>query len=300
MIMGTVLIPQTRDDRSARDDPGDARGGVVTAAALAFDEVALAYGEDLALRVDRVEVPEGSVAAVIGPNGSGKSTFLAAVSGLIEPREGTIRVLGSPPGRARARVAHVLQETPTSGQVPLTVLEVVRMGRYAVRGAFGRFTDEDHAAVDAAIERMGLEQVTDRHLTELSGGQRQRVYVAQGLAQDADLLLLDEPATGLDLPSQERIRETVVDQREQGCTVVYTTHDVSEAALADQVLLLAGRLVATGSPEDVLTPQLLAEAYGGRIHVTDEGALLLDDPHHTHRADDHRFAGEEDGGRATP
>lgn len=266
--------------------------------AVGLDDVALAYGEDLALRVDHVEIPTGSVAAVIGPNGSGKSTFLAAVSGLIEPRDGTITVLGSSPGRARARVAHVLQETPTSGQVPLTVLEVVRMGRYAVRGAFGRFTDQDHAAVDAAVERMGLEGLTDRHLTELSGGQRQRVYVAQGLAQEADLLLLDEPATGLDLPSQDRIREVAEEQRTRGRTVVYTTHDVSEAALADQVLLLAGRLVATGTPDDVLTPPLLADAYGGRIHVTDDGALLLDDPHHTQRGHTHRFAGEEDGGRA--
>lgn len=272
----------------------------VSTPAIAFDDVVLAYGEDVALRVGHVEVAPGSVAAVIGPNGSGKSTFLAAVSGLIGSRSGRITVMGAPPGRDRARVAHVLQETPTSGQVPLTVLEVVRMGRYAVRGAFRRFTDEDHAAVDAAIGRMGLGDVTERHLTELSGGQRQRVYVAQGLAQDADLLLLDEPATGLDMPSQERIREVIAEQRSDGRTVLYSTHDVAEAALADQVLLLAGRLVAAGGPDEVLSRPLLAEAYGGRIHVTEEGALLLDDPHHTHRVDDHRYAGEEDGGRAIP
>ncbi len=256
----------------------------------------LAYGEDVALRADHVTVPTGAVAAVIGPNGSGKSTFLGGVSGLIEPSAGRVSVLGGRPGEDRARVAHVLQETPTSGQVPLTVLEVVRMGRYAVRGPFARFRDEDHDAVDAALQRMDLQAVIDRHLTELSGGQRQRVYVAQGLAQGADLLLLDEPATGLDLPSQDRIREVVDEQRDRGKTVVYTTHDVTEAALADLVVLLAGRVVATGDPDDVLTPALLGEAYGGRIHVTDEGTLLLDDPHHAHRPEGHTYLGEEDRG----
>lgn len=292
MIIGTVLILQTATDQEPPE------GAQVAAPAIRFADVTLAYGEDLALRVDHVEVPAGTVAAVIGPNGSGKSTFLGAVSGLIAPASGQVSVLGSPPGRNRARVAHVLQETPTSGQVPLTVLEVVRMGRYAVRGAFGRFTDEDHAAVDAAVRKMGLEHVTDRHLTELSGGQRQRVYVAQGLAQGADLLLLDEPATGLDLPSQDRIREVVEEQRSRGRTVVYTTHDVAEAALADEVVLLAGRVVAAGEADQVLTPELLGEAYGGRIHVTDEGTLLLDDPHHLHPHESHAYAGEEDGGRA--
>lgn len=268
----------------------------MTPPAIQMDEAVLAYGEGVALRVDHAEVPTGTVAAVIGPNGSGKSTFLAAVSGLLDPTEGRVSVFGSPPGRDRVRVAHVLQETPTSGQVPLTVLEVVRMGRYAVRGPFGRFTDDDHAAVDRALDRMGLEHLVDRHLTELSAGQRQRVYVAQGLAQGADLLLLDEPATGLDLPSQERIREVVDEQRERGRTVVYTTHDVTEAALADLVVLLAGRVVATGEPHEVLTPTLLGEAYGGRVHMTDEGALLLDDPHHAHRHEGHTYVGEEDRG----
>lgn len=261
--------------------------------AVELDDVVLTYGDTVALRVERLAVPVGTVAAVIGPNGSGKSTLVGAVSGLVRPSSGRISVLGRAPGSDRAGVAHVLQETPTSGQIPLTVLEVVRMGRYAVRGAFGRFTEEDHAAVDAAVRRMGLERITDRHLTELSGGQRQRVHVAQGLAQRADLLLLDEPATGLDLPAQDRIREVVVEQRERGRTVVYTTHDVGEAALADLVVLLAGRVVAAGGPDEVLTPELLREAYEGRIHVTDEGTLVLDDPHHVHRPGSH-YPGEED------
>lgn len=262
--------------------------------AVSFEDVVLAYDGEIALRADRIRIPAGAVSAVIGPNGSGKSTFLSAVSGLLPARSGQVRVLGERPGAVRHRVAHVLQETATSGHVPLTVLEVVRMGRYAELGPVGRFGTRDHELVEEALARLEVGHLRDRDLTELSSGQRQRVYVAQGLAQDADLLLLDEPATGLDLPSQDRIREVVDEQRDRGRTVVYTTHDVTEAALADPVVLLAGRVVATGAPDDVLTPELLDEAYGGRVHVTDGGALLLDDPHHVHRPHHHAYAGEEE------
>jgi manganese transport system ATP-binding protein len=117
-------------------------------------------------------------------------------------------------------------------------------------------------------------------LQELSGGQRQRVFVAQGLAQDHDILLLDEPLTGIDLPTAQAIDKVIHDERSRGCAVVMTTHDLSEARVADHVLLLSGRVVASGPPDEVLTAKHLAEAYGESLLHLDEGQVFLDDPAH--------------------
>jgi manganese transport system ATP-binding protein len=130
------------------------------------------------------------------------------------------------------------------------------------------------------MERMDVAHLGDSHLHELSGGQRQRVFVAQGLAQDHDVLLLDEPVTGLDLTSAQAIDDVIHDESAHGCTVVLTTHDLAEARVADHVVLLAGRVVASGSPRDVLTAESLTAAYGPSLLHVDDGHLFLDDPAH--------------------
>jgi ABC-type Mn2+/Zn2+ transport system ATPase subunit len=242
--------------------------------------VTVAYGDNLAVHDVSFEVPRGALTAVIGPNGSGKTTLLRAMSALERVARGELEVLGHRPGRGRGDVAHVLQATKVNDAVPLTVAEVVRMGRYAKRGAFGRFHAEDRDAIHDAMARMDITDLAGRHLNELSGGQRQRVYVAQGLAQRADLLLLDEPVTGLDLVSQDRIVTVMHEELAAGRTVVLTTHDVDTAAEADHVLLLATHVIAAGDPHDVLTADHLTHAYGGRVYRTPEGTLVLGDPHH--------------------
>ena len=242
--------------------------------------VVLARGRRLALEVDELALPAGAVTAVVGPNGSGKSTLLHAIAGLLEPRTGDLRVVGS--------VAYVLQATEVNEHMPVTVREVVTMGRYALRGAIGRLGRVDRAAVDAAVERLELGDVLGRHLGELSGGQRQRVFVAQGLAQGADILLLDEPVTGLDVASVHRIREVVGEETAAGRTVVFATHDLAEAAAADHLVLVAGRIVAAGPPATALTRETLAEAYGARLLRVDGETLLLDEgAHHDHEGHDH-------------
>lgn len=260
--------------------------------AIHAHDLLLTYGERLALRADEVIVPPSTITAVIGPNGSGKSTFLGAISGLIRPRSGTLNVLGRRPRTARRRVAYVLQETASDDVLPITVREVVAMGCYARRGAFAPLRAEDRAAIDRAMERLAIEDLDRRHLRELSAGQRQRVYVAQGLAQRGEMLLLDEPATGLDLPTGDRIISVLEEERADGRTVVFTTHDISEAYVADHVLLLSGHLVASGPPAEVLTSERLAEAYRGQVHVTEDGFVIVDDPHHPH-AHQHRGLGGE-------
>ena len=222
----------------------------------------------------------GTVTALIGPNGSGKSSLLDAMAGLLPVRGGSLEVLGASPRNARARTAYVLQSTAVNEALPISAREVVAMARYPGRGLFARSQREDRDAVEEALERLGVAALGTRHLHELSGGQRQRVLVAQGLAQDADLLLLDEPLSGLDIASRERILATVEEERRRGRTVVIATHDLGEAEHADQVLLLDGRVVAAGPPQAVITPEHLADAYGGRVLLLDDGHAVLDDPHH--------------------
>ena len=225
----------------------------------------------------------GGSVALIGPNGSGKSTLLRALAGLVAPRSGRLDV---PARDRRGAVALVLQTTDVDRTLPVTVRETVTMARYAVRGPFARLRADDRAAVDAALERMDVADLAGRQLHELSGGQRQRVLVAQGLAQQAELLLLDEPVTGLDVVSRELILDAVAAEREAGRTVVVSTHDLDDARRADTVMLLANRIVAYGSPDEVLSDGPLTAAYGGRVLRVPEGVMVMDDPCHGHG--DHR------------
>lgn len=249
--------------------------------------VTVAYGGRTALRDCDVAVPKGAVTALVGPNGSGKSTLLSAIAGLVPLTSGTLRVLGRRPGSngLAARVAYVLQSSTANETLPITVREVVTMARFARRGLFGRLTAADRSVVGEALEYLEVADLADRHLRELSGGQRQRVLVAQGLAQGADLLLLDEPVTGLDLTSQERILAVVDDVRASGGTVVVATHDLEEAERADHVMLLAGRVVAAGPPGDVISTAHLRRAYGARSSSDRADTLAHIDEHvHPDRA----------------
>ncbi len=239
-------------------------------------------GGHVALRDVDVDLPAGAITALIGANGSGKSTLLHAIAALLPCQQGELRVLGEPPSEARRRVAYVLQSTTVPRQLPMTVREVVALGRAAARGAFGRLRADDHARIDDAIDRLELGPLARHHLGELSGGQRQRALVAQGVAQAADLLLLDEPVSGLDLPSQQRIREVMDAERAAGRAVVVATHDLGEAAGSDHAVLLAGRVVAAGPPVEVLTAAHLTEAYGGRLLRLDGGLVVLDEGSHHH------------------
>ncbi len=266
--------------RRARSAPAPGPSARSPDVVASFERVGVSYGSRAALEEIDLTLPSGAVTAVIGPNGSGKSTLLASISGLVRPTSGHLEVLGSRPRAARGRVAHVLQTTIANDAVPLTVLETVRMGAYARAGGLRRLTAEARVAIDEAIERMRIGDLVGRQLRELSGGQRQRVYVAQGLAQRAEVLLLDEPITGLDLITQETITEVIAQERDAGRTVVLTTHDVGTASLADEAVLLATRVVAAGAPGEVLTPEHLATAYGGHVHVLGDGTVVLDESHH--------------------
>lgn len=246
--------------------------------AVEAERISVSYGPLVALAPSDLTVPAGSVTALIGPNGSGKTTLLSVVAGLQEPDAGSVLVLGQPPAEARSRTAYVLQTSKVNESLPVTVREVVTMARYAARGSFRWLTDDDRRKVRTAMERLAVDDLAGRHLVELSGGQRQRVFVAQGLAQDRDLLLLDEPLTGLDLVSARAIESVIAEERAAGRTVVYSTHDLANAATADHAVLLASRVVAAGPPASVLTSEHLAEAYGARL--LELAPLFMDDAAH--------------------
>jgi ABC-type Mn2+/Zn2+ transport system ATPase subunit len=221
------------------------------------------------------------VTALVGPNGSGKSTLLHAVAGLLSPAAGSLQVFGRPPAEVRRRIAYVLQAQHTPAHLPVTVREVVALGRAPVRGAVGRLRADDRAAVRDAIDRVDLGDLAGRPMSELSGGQRQRAFVAQGLAQEADLLLLDEPTAGLDVASTDQIRQVLLHEREAGRAAVVATHDLGEAARSDHVVLLAGRVVAAGPPAEALARRHLQDAYRGRLlDIAGDTVLVDDDAHH--------------------
>ncbi len=178
-------------------------------------------------------------------------------------------------------MAYVLQATRSNENLPITVRDAVTMGRYASAGLLRRLGPDDWQAIDLAMESLAITDLSNRPLRELSGGQRQRAFVAQGLAQQAEVLLLDEPITGLDLVSRQHILDAIAAERAAGHAVVVSTHDLADAAAADHLLLMAGRVVASGPPAEVLTEANLADAYGGHLLRVGEGTLILDDhPHH--------------------
>ena len=244
------------------------------AAALTIQGLEVRYGETVALTGVNLQLPAGSSLAVIGPNGSGKSTLLSAIAGINPPFAGTISWGGEAP-------ALVLQSTSVDRSLPITVRDTIGLGRYPKLGLFRRFSGEDRRAVAQAMERLHIPDLARKQLHDLSGGQRQRVLVAQGLAQQSDLLLLDEPVTGLDVTSRGLILDVIHDEVMHGTSVIVTTHDLDDARICDQVLMVDRHAIAVGPPDHVLTEDHLLHAFGGRF-IKVGNRLILDDPHHHH------------------
>lgn len=241
---------------------------------LRVRDLEVRYGDSVALTGVDLDVPAASSLAVIGPNGSGKSTLLNAIAGVVKPSAGTVVGPGGAP-------TLVLQSTEVDRSLPMTVRDAVSLGRYTSVGLLRPFRSTDREAVDRALRRLEIEDLVRRQIHELSGGQRQRVLVAQGLAQDSNLLLLDEPVTGLDVVSRKVILDVVDEEVAAGRTVILTTHSLEEAQRCGQVLLLDTRPIACGPPAEVLVAAHLRQAFGGR--VLDAGDdIWLEDPHHDH------------------
>lgn len=232
--------------------------------------VRVTYGETVALHGVDLDVQPGLVHGLIGMNGSGKSTLFKVMMGLLTADSGSIELFEG--SVAAARHAQRLAYTPQSEDVdwafPVTVADVVMMGRYGRMGWRRRARPEDHTAVRAALERVELTQLADRQIGALSGGQRKRAFVARALAQGAELLFLDEPFAGVDKRTEATITRLLRELAAEGRTVVVSTHDlVAVPALCDTVALVNRRIIAQGSPAGILVPERLAEAFGGFVPV---------------------------------
>ena len=232
---------------------------------LVLDHASLAYGRTTVVEDVHGTVYSGQAVALIGPNGAGKSTLLRSVLGLVEVVGGRIEVLGKPPARARREVAYVPQVDTLDAQFPISVGQVVLMGRYRDVGWLRRPGERDRAVAAEALDAVGLLQRAKDRFGTLSGGQRQRVLLARAIAQRPRLLLLDEPFNGVDAVSQQALLAALRTLQDGGAAVVVSTHDLALAHLAcDEVCLLNKHQVAFGPTDATLTPDLLRAAYGGQ------------------------------------
>ncbi|MEY9846683.1 iron complex transport system ATP-binding protein [Streptacidiphilus sp. BW17] len=220
-----------------------------------------------------LRLPEGAVTAIIGPNGCGKSTLLRGLARLLRPSAGSVLLDGVDlhrlPSRQLARRLGLLPQQPTAPD-GITVEGLVRLGRHPHQGLFSPWTRADQDAVEQALAQTGTVELRDRPVDELSGGQRQRAWIALTLAQQTELLLLDEPTTFLDLRHQLEVLDLVARlQRESGRTVVAVLHDLGQAArYADHLVVLErGRLAAAGAPAEVLTAELVARVFGVECRI---------------------------------
>jgi manganese/iron transport system ATP-binding protein/manganese/zinc/iron transport system ATP- binding protein len=261
------------------------RGGVevieASTPAVRLDDVAAAYHDRIVLEDISLSIRPGSLTSIVGPNGAGKSTLLKLIAGVMPARSGTIEVLGAAPGGAAHRIAYVPQAEMVDWSFPVTVQDVVAMGRYPALGPLRRPGAADRVAIQQALARVGMSAFADRQIGRLSGGQRRRVFLARALAAEPDLFLLDEPVTGIDATTQEEIMDILEAQAADGRTVLATTHDLMCVAQRFQEVVAINRTVIAHGPASlVLDADFLARTYGGHLLIVDGRTIALDDAHH--------------------
>ncbi|TQL67631.1 iron complex transport system ATP-binding protein [Nocardioides albertanoniae] len=245
---------------------------------IAATDVSVGYDDTLVIDGVGLQAAPGEVVGLIGPNGSGKTTFLRTMYAALRPRAGLVTLDDRPVAELRGpdlarRIAVVAQETPSD--LPVTVADMVLLGRAPHRRALAAFTRDDHRAVASALTRVGARHLAERRYATLSGGEKQRVLVARTLAQQADHILLDEPTNHLDIRYQHELLRMV---GRLGVTSVVVLHDLNLAVryCTRLVLLDHGRVVATGAPEEVVTSPVLSAVYGIHVEpVTVDGCLQL-------------------------
>jgi len=245
--------------------------------ALRIDELSYRYNHQFALEKVSCEVNLGERLAVVGPNGAGKSTLFKIIAGVLKSNQGSVSVYGHEPS-GHICIAYVPQRSQVDWNFPVSVADVVMMGRSAKLGPLNWPHKKDWDYVHHALETVDLTDLASRQIGQLSGGQQQRMFIARALAQEAELMLMDEPLTGLDTPSQESLLSLLDRLKQERVTVMMATHDLDQAARHfDRIMLLNHRMIAFGEPGEVLHTNNLLQAYGGRLKMDSEGTMLMDD-----------------------
>jgi iron complex transport system ATP-binding protein len=276
--------------------------------ALVGEDLVVTYPEaaDPVIDGESISIPAGQVTALVGPNGSGKSTLLETLSNQLASEAGVVRLsgreIGKFDGKELARKLGLLSQENRSPS-GLTVRDLVTHGRYPHRGVFDRLNEADHEAIDHALSLAGVSDLADRGLGSLSGGQKQLAWIAMSLAQETDVLLLDEPTTFLDLHHQLEVMEVVETlNRERETTVVLVLHDINQAArYADHMVALAdGAIHTRGSPEDVVCEELLTEVFGVSATIERDSGRPRVIPHRAFHPGDERSNNEREPSGARP
>jgi ABC-type Mn2+/Zn2+ transport system ATPase subunit len=229
---------------------------------ISADHLCVGYGKHPVVEGVMLDMHPGELLVLIGTNGSGKSTLLKTLAGLIHPVHGDLHVLGQHAGQLPTRVAYLPQHPVSSHTLPLQVRDVVTMGRFAHLGLFKRTSSSDRDIVSSAMQRTGIDAQANKPIRDLSGGQQQRTHLAQVLAREAEILLLDEPTAGLDINGRKLVAELIAAERARGVTVVMAPHELADAGHATSVLLLAQRVVSMGPPQEALRDEYLRECFG--------------------------------------
>ena len=254
---------------------------------LNVSELSVRYNGREALAAVSFQMRPGQRVAVVGPNGAGKSTLFKVIAGILAPSAGQVQVYGGGPG-GHICIAYLPQRTQVDWDFPVSVADVVMMGRIGKMGLFRNPTRYDWDLVHQALKIVGIEPLAKRQISQLSGGQQQRMFIARALAQEAELMLMDEPLTGLDANSMEDIFNIFDELKKRDVTVLVSLHNLRMAARRfDQILLLNHRMLGMGVPAAVLTQANLVQAYGGQLHLlsTLEGTLALGDTGCDHEED---------------
>jgi manganese/iron transport system ATP-binding protein len=234
--------------------------------AIGIEHLTVSYRSQPVLVNITLDIPVGTVVGVVGPNGAGKSTLIKSVMGFVARDFGIVRICGEEVEHARGRVAYVPQRGQIDWDFPVTVWDVVMMGRYSHVSWYRSLRHLDREVARGALRDVGMEAYAGRQIGQLSGGQQQRVFMARALAQESDILLLDEPFAGVDAATERAIAALLTAAKQRGKTVMVVHHDLDTAAeFFDSIILLNKRLYAYGKPSQVLNPSLLAEVYGGRV-----------------------------------
>lgn len=246
---------------------------------LELRNVSVRFHDTVALDNISFALHRGERVALVGPNGAGKSTLFNVISGVLTPWQGQVNVSGSQPGQ-HICIAYVPQRSHVDWKFPVNVADVVMMGRVSKMGLFRWPSPKDWQIAHSALELVGMEHLAKRQIGELSGGQQQRVFIARALAQEAELMLMDEPLNGLDVKSQEDIFAILEELRLRQVTIIIATHDLNLAAERfDRLMLLNQQLLGFGHASEVFTPALLNQAYRGRMRLveTSNGAMVISD-----------------------
>ncbi len=246
---------------------------------ITTDQLSVHYERRPALVDVSIDVFAGETLSVLGPNGAGKSTLLKVIAGMLPPSHGSVSMDGEPLKGTNRRITYVPQRSGADWNFPISVIEAVLLGINRSTPRWRRFSRNDRARALTALSEVGMDSQANVQIGSLSGGQQQRVFLARALLQCGDVLLLDEPFSGVDVPTQEMFVRLFDDLGGRGTAIVYATHDLAQAQqTSDRVLLINQRLIAAGPPAEVMTAHYLHLTFGGQVIIMSHDVIAPDAP----------------------